>query len=215
MPSASTTGHALLGLIALRPASSTYELAGQVTRALRFLLPRAASRVYDEARRLAERGLVTARDEGNGQRPRTVYTLTDKGRAELRRWLAEPVAPTKLESEALLRLLVGRLATTDQLRDAVRRVDADAEEILAQGRAVATEYLAGRAPFQGDVAYRSLVFDFLYRYATMLKEWARDADSVLEAWDGSNERRAADAALERIQTTLMALPRLEDAGDPD
>src|SRR4051812_4882025 len=107
MPAASTTGPALLGLIALRPASSTYELAGQVTRALRFLLPRAASRVYDEARKLAGRGLVAARDEGNGQRPRTVYTLTGKGRAELQRWLGAPVAATKLESEALLRLLVG------------------------------------------------------------------------------------------------------------
>src|SRR4051794_1539306 len=153
MPSASTTGHALLGLIALRPRSSTYELAGQVTRALRFLLPRAASRVYDEARKLAERGLVTTRDEGSGQRPRTVYTLTGAGRDELRRWLDEPVAATKLESEALLRLLVGRLATPEQLRAAVRGVDADAEEILAQGRVVAAEYLAGDAPFQDDVAY--------------------------------------------------------------
>jgi PadR family transcriptional regulator, regulatory protein AphA len=206
VPRASLTGNALLGLIALRPASSTYELAGQVTRALRFLLPRVASRVYDEAKRLAERGLVTARDEGSGQRPRTIYTLTDEGRTELLRWLDEPVAATRLESEALLRLLVGRLATTDQLREAVRRVAADAAEIFAEGRTVATEYLAGRAPFQDDVAYRSLVFDFLHRHAAMLEAWAEDAAAVLDTWDGADEKQRADAALDRIRRALDAFP---------
>ena len=43
MPSPTTTGHALLSLIALRPNWSTYELAGQVVRNLRFLWPRAGS----------------------------------------------------------------------------------------------------------------------------------------------------------------------------
>src|SRR4051794_16741844 len=107
MPRSPTTAHALLSLIALRPRWSTYELTDQVTRALRFLLPRAESRLYDEARALARRGLVAAEDESTGQRPRTVYTLTDAGRAELETWLAAPGAPTRLPSEALLPLLPG------------------------------------------------------------------------------------------------------------
>src|SRR3954469_12728698 len=111
MPRSSTTSHALLSLIALRPRWSTYELAGQVTRALRFLLPRAESRIYDEARALAARGLVRAEPESTGQRRRTVYSITEQGRAELDQWLAAPVLPTKLQCEALLRVLVGRLAT--------------------------------------------------------------------------------------------------------
>src|SRR3954468_13693943 len=119
MPRSSTTGHALLSLIALRPRWSTYELTGQVTRALRFLLPRAESRVYDEARALAQRVLVRAEDDSAGQRPRTVYSLTDDGRRELENWLAGPTGTTRLQSEALLRVLVGRLATTGQLLAAV------------------------------------------------------------------------------------------------
>src|SRR5215218_9624119 len=83
MPRSSATAHALLSLVALRPRWSTYELTGQVSRALRFLLPRAESRVYDEARALARRGLVRAEDDAGGRRPRTVYSLTDQGRAEL------------------------------------------------------------------------------------------------------------------------------------
>src|SRR3954462_8955514 len=137
MPRASTTSHALLSLIALRPGWSTYELTGQVTRALRFLLPRAESRIYNEAKALAERGLVRATDEGNGLRPRTVYELTPAGQAELERWLAGPISATRLESEALLRVLLGRLASRKQLLDAVQHVRADADGLVDQGRTVA------------------------------------------------------------------------------
>ena len=206
MPRASTTGSALLSLIALRPGWSTYELTGQVTRALRFFLPRAQSRVYSQAKALARSGLVRADDESNGQRPRTVYSITDDGRVELARWLEGPVAPTRLESEALLRVLVGRLATTQQLVEAVAQVRADAEGIIEQGRAVAGEYLAGRAPFQDDVAFRALVFDFLFHHAIMLKAWAERAEATIGSWGGSVDEQATDGALERIRALVAALP---------
>src|SRR4051794_19504014 len=206
MPRASSTGPALLSLIALRPGWSTYELTGQVTRALRFLLPRAESRVYSEAKALSRRGLVRAEQEPTGQRPRTVYSITDRGREELDRWLAGPVGATRLESEALLRVLVGRLATTRQLLDAVGQVRADANGILEQGRAVAGEYVAGSAPFQDDVAFRALVFDFLFHHAVMLKEWADRAETTIGSWNGSIDERATGEALERIRALVTDLP---------
>jgi PadR family transcriptional regulator, regulatory protein AphA len=206
MPRSSATGHALLSLIALRPRWSTYELAGQVTRALRFLLPRAESRIYDEARALAHRGLVRGEDEANGQRPRTVYSITAEGRAELQRWLSGPVAATRLQSDGLLRVLIGRLATTEHLLAAVHQIRADADEIFAQGRAVADEYLGGTAPFQDDVAYRSLVFDFLYHHALMLRAWADRAEAVVVAWGSPADQQASDEALARIRALVADLP---------
>src|SRR3954451_13683775 len=196
----SATGHALLGLIALRPRWSTYELAGQVTRALRFLLPRAESRVYDEARALARRGLAHAEDDSTGLRPRTVYSLTDEGRRELDEWLAGPVGPTRLQSEALLRVLVGRLATTGQLLDAVDGVRADADRIFEQGRAVAAEYLHGDAPFQEDAAYRALVFDFLFHHAGTIRAWADRAEATIRSWIGAEDEAAAPSALSEIRS---------------
>jgi|tagenome__1003787_1003787.scaffolds.fasta_scaffold20857997_2 PadR family transcriptional regulator AphA len=206
MPRSPTTAHALLSLIALRPRWSTYELTGQVTRALRFLLPRAESRLYDEARALARRGLVAAEDESTGQRPRTVYTLTDAGRAELETWLAAPVAPTRLQSEALLRILVGRLATPGQLLAAVRQMRVDADQLVEEGRAVAAEYLAGEAPFQDDVVYRALVFDFLFHHAGTIRAWADRAEEVIGSWAGAPDASASEAALARIRTLAEQLP---------
>jgi PadR family transcriptional regulator AphA len=206
MPRASTTTHALLSLIALRPGWSTYELTGQVTRALRFLLPRAESRIYNEARALAERGLVRATDVGNGLRPRTVYELTPAGHAELERWLAGPVSATRLESEALLRVLVGRLASRRQLLDAVQHVRGDAEGIAAQGQAVAAEYLQGVAPFQDDIAYRALVFDFLFHYSRMLRDWADRAEATIETWGPVMDAPTREAAMARIRELAGELP---------
>jgi len=206
VPRPSATAHALLSLIALRPRWSTYELTGQVTRALRFLLPRAESRLYDEARALARRGLVRAEDESAGRRPRTVYTLTDEGRAELAAWLASPVTPTRLQSEALLRVLVGRLATPGQLRAAVRQMRADAEQLADEGRAVAAEYLAGDAPFQDDIVYRALVFDFLFHHAETMRAWADRAEEVIGSWPPRPDAPASAAALARIRTLAEQFP---------
>jgi PadR family transcriptional regulator AphA len=206
VPRSSATAHALLSLIALRPRWSTYELTGQVTRALRFLLPRAESRLYDEARALARRGLVLAEDESAGQRPRTVYTLTDEGRAELAAWLAAPATPTRLQSEALLRVLVGRLATTGQLLAAVRQMRADAEQLADEGRAVAAEYLAGDAPFQDDVVYRALVFDFLFHHAQTMRAWADRAEAVIGSWADRPDAPASAAALARIRSLAEQFP---------
>ena len=50
-PSLSPTSFALLGLLALRPWT-TYELANQTKRSLRFFFPRAERPLYAEAKRL-------------------------------------------------------------------------------------------------------------------------------------------------------------------
>ena len=209
MPSPTTTGHALLSLIALRPNWSTYELAGQVVRNLRFLWPRAESRVYDEARTLVRKGLLHSRHVGTGRRPRTVYTISETGQHELDSWLATPSSSIRLQSDGLLRILVGRLATTTQLLNAVHQVRQDADTLFAQGRLTGEEYLAGTAPFQDDVAYRALVFDFLFHYARMLQDWADRTETVIAGW--ADQPPDTQAAIEHIRTLVDELPPATNA----
>ena len=57
-----TTANAILGLLALRPTWSTWELATQLRRNMRFFWPRAESRVYEEVKRLHERGFASLAD---------------------------------------------------------------------------------------------------------------------------------------------------------
>jgi DNA-binding PadR family transcriptional regulator len=213
MSRTSTTHNGLLGLLALRPSWSTWELVSQVRRNLQFFWPRAESRVYEEARRLENAGLARTEHGFTGRRRRTVYTITPAGRRRLRAWLARPPRPTALECEPLLRVLLADLGTQEQLLAAVGQVRADADAILEVGRVVGSEYLDGTAPFQDDVHARALVFDFLATHALQMRRWADRTEQRVTAWadEGSAERAAA--ALETIRARLEELPSAS-AGSP-
>src|SRR5689334_15030245 len=135
-----TTAHALLGLLALRPSWSTYELNQQMQRNLRFFWPRAESRIYADALALVERGWADDRTAQNGRRSRTIYRINRRGRKELKDWLATPPRATALECEPLLRVFLADHATPEATRAALDQLRADAEAILSVGRRVSDEY---------------------------------------------------------------------------
>jgi hypothetical protein len=105
--------------------------------------------------------------------------------------------------------LFGRLATTAQLLNAVRQVRSDADALFAQGRRTGEEYVCGTAPFQDDVAYRALVFDFLFHHAQMLHEWADRSETVIAGWTDCEPD--AVGAVERIRALVDRLPPPEAA----
>src|SRR5215472_9353808 len=101
-----TTANAILGLLALRPTWSTWELTKQLRRNMRFFWPRAESQIYEEVKTLDGRRWARSRQSFVGKRARTSYTITAAGRKELTAWLASPPRPTALECEPLLRVFL-------------------------------------------------------------------------------------------------------------
>src|SRR4051812_24989260 len=115
----SATAYALLALLQLRPEWTTYELTKELRRNARFFWPRAESRLYQQAKRLVELGLATTRRESDGDRPRSVYTITAAGEQALAEWMRSPPArAVVLEAEVLLHFLAGGRATPEELRTA-------------------------------------------------------------------------------------------------
>lgn len=197
-----TTAHAILGLLALRPAWPTYAMTKQLRRNMRFFWPRVESRIYDEAKQLVERGLAHARQEPFGRRARTIYSITPAGRRALERWLETPPRATALECEPLLRIFLADFCTREQLRVALDQVKADADAILNVGRVVGPEYLQGTAPFQDQVHVRAIVFDFLWGHATMLRRWAERTEATITRWDDLLPAERTAAALVLIWDNL-------------
>ena len=203
-----TTANAILGLLALRPEWSTWDLTRQLRRNMRFFWPRAESQIYEEAKRLVAKGFASADRSFTGRRPRTTYRITAAGRAALRAWLATPPRATTLECEPLLRVFLADFGTRAQLDVALAQVRADASAILTVGRAVGAEYLAGTAPFQDQVHVRALVLDFLSHHARMLHDWADLAEGVFARWDDPATDREA-LAVEIIRANLAEYPDLD------
>jgi PadR family transcriptional regulator, regulatory protein AphA len=178
-----TTSYALLGLLAIKPWT-TYELARLMTRSLDRLWPRARSKLYEEPKKLVAHGLATATTETVGRRPRTVYAITDHGRAALAQWLAAPSQPpaVTLESEQLLKVFFADHGSKQALVATLAGMRAWAQDQLAEHAAVARAYQAGLGPFPERAAVLALTGRFLADFAEMVNRWADWATTTAEAW---------------------------------
>ncbi len=176
-----TTSYAILGWLSLRPFS-TYELAAQMRRNLRFFWPRAESQLYEEPKNLVAHGMARARKLRVGRRPRTEYAITAAGRRALSAWMGTKPGGAQLEFDALVRIFFGLSATPEQLRDAATAARATAAEIQARGAEVAREYLEGRAPLPDRIHLSGLAFDFLWSHAENLRRWADATTAELSRW---------------------------------
>jgi PadR family transcriptional regulator AphA len=191
-PSLTTTSYAVLAQLAVHPWS-TYELARQRVRYFRYVWPRAESAIYREVKRLDAMGLVAAKREFVGKRPRTVYSITEAGRQVLREWLDTPVSPFAMDFEAMIRLFIAPLGTKEQLVATLQQVRDDAQEMLAFGGAVKQEFLDGRAALQDQVYIRAHAVDFFISLLTTVDDWAQRTLAEIQGWkdlspDGKNER---------------------------
>jgi DNA-binding PadR family transcriptional regulator len=179
--SLTTTSYAILGLLAIRPWA-TYDLAQLMRRSLHFVWPRAESNLYAEPKRLVAAGLAEAEEEWNGDRKRTVYSITSKGRTELRRWLREPPAAQRLESEAALRILYGNLGSREDLLAAIARVADDAEDSIEHFSRLGEEYAAGEGRFPERIHVNALLLTLMVEQARAATRWAEWASAEVERW---------------------------------
>jgi DNA-binding PadR family transcriptional regulator len=85
----SSTSYLVLGMIALRGPSTSYDLKRAVSHSVGFFWYFPHAQLYSEPQRLVEMGLLEVEAEESGRRRRT-FSITDKGRTALRSWLAEP-----------------------------------------------------------------------------------------------------------------------------
>ncbi len=171
----------MLGLLSLHEWS-TYELAQQVRRSLRWFWPRAERAVYDVPKKLVAAGFATASKERTGRRPRTVYAITDEGRAGLRAWLREESAPPSYESEAELRIFFADSGTTADLLAVIDDVERYAAARLRAIETLAAEQARGETPYPRRLALN--VVGLRGQVSRLLEtvRWARWAREQVAAW---------------------------------
>jgi DNA-binding PadR family transcriptional regulator len=179
-----TTSYAILGLLAIQPWA-TYDLAKLMRRSLHFFWPRAESNLYAEPKRLVQAGLADAREEWNGERKRTVYSITDAGRDALREWLASPSAESRLESEPHLRLMYGNHGAKRDLLAAIERIEEDAEAVVEHFVRVGGEYTRGEGPFPERIHVNTLIATLGIEQGRATARWARWAKAEVERWEST------------------------------
>lgn len=175
------TSYAILGLLAIRPFT-TYELARQMGRSLNQWWPRARSKLYEEPKKLVAHGLATASRDRVGKRPRTIYTITVKGRRALGAWLKIPGQGPSLEFEQLTKIF---LADQGKSKDALATLEAAwvwAAEQMSGFAEAARPYLTDEGPFPERLATNMVVSRFLLDFYEVVRRWAEWAREVVEVW---------------------------------
>ena len=76
---------------------------------------------------------------------------------------------------------------------------------------MSAEYAAGTAPFQDDVAYRSLVFDFLTSQAQMMLAWSERAESAITAMSRRTEQQRSADGVRRVAQVRATYPEPHSA----
>jgi DNA-binding PadR family transcriptional regulator len=190
------TSYAVLSLLGVQ-SWSAYELAQQMSRSLSWFWPKAESLVYAECKKLADHDLAVSRQELQGRRPRTVYTITDQGREALRSWLDQPAGGPRLEWEAMLQVAFADHGSREQLLENLEVIRTDAEERRDRALAQVAGY-AGGGPFPDRLPVIALVGKFFLEYSHLLARWAAWAEQHVTDWDDLSPEHAAlpDGAFE-------------------
>ncbi len=127
----SRSRYAVLGLLSAHGPSTGYELKKKFEFSLAGFWNESYGQIYPILRKLAEEGLADVREETQGNRPnKKVYSITDKGREELRGWMIRPAAPPVERIEMLLKLFFGSNAKPAHNARHIRDFQKMHEELL-------------------------------------------------------------------------------------
>ncbi len=211
MKELTTTSYAILGLLALRPWT-TYELAKQMAVSLHNFWPRAERKLYEEPKKLVERGFADVAREMVGHRPRSLYRITPEGRRALRQWLGEPGAMPVLEFEALVKVFFAEHGTKEQLLATLQRIRECAEHRERIDARWAACYLATGGQFPHRVAVVTLVGKLQTELNRTIASWARQARDTVAGWP--EDVKQAPVPLEVLREIAVAADDHVDLSTP-
>lgn len=201
-----TTSYVLLGLLSIRDWT-TYELAQQVQRTVRWFWPRAERRIYDEPKALVALGLAESRREYTGRRPRTVYAITPEGRESLRVWLSQPSSPPSTEFEAMAKVFFADAGTIDQLRAVIDSIAAGAADRIRWLAAETERTNAGDTRFPSRRHVNSLAVRLHLEQEASVLRWAQWAQLQVVDWKSTSDSGCWDSA-EALEDLLRDLHSL-------
>lgn len=165
-PSLKPISYVVLGILATRGPSTSYEMKKLVGTSISFFWTFPHAQLYREPQRLAKAGLLDQEQAQDGRRQR-VFTITAQGREVLDAWLDTPGSyDVEIRDLALLKLFFGRLAAEPKLIALAHEQMAGHHARKAQYEQLLERYGAHRdlayqlAPLRIGVAYEQAYIDF-------------------------------------------------------
>jgi len=133
----SQTAYVILGILAIHPHQSGYEIRKTIQTSVGFFWGESFGQIYPTLKRLVAEKLIIPSSSGASSRAnRQEYSITPAGHAHLQAWLAIPFRDDPPRDEFLLKLFFGHdaapgvsFAHIQNYRDKIRRTLATLQEL--------------------------------------------------------------------------------------
>lgn len=198
--------HGILGVLTARPMTGwdlSYYLGLTVSNAW----SATSSQIYEELRKMESAGLIRSDVAPRGERGRKrIYSVTEAGDAELRRWVDEPVTYPPDRDIFRLKMIFFDITSFESMRRRLRAHQEHHEEKRQRFQNYANrlsqrlpdllqERLEKRPPIEHDamVELKAFAFSGLAERAQWEIDWAQRALELVD----SLERRRAEFLLEQ------------------
>ena len=127
----SQTQYVLLGILAIHPNQSGYEIRKTIEQSVGFFWGESFGQIYPTLKRLvAEGSIVASASKSKPTARRQEYSITPRGREALERWLAIPYREDPPRDEFLLKLFFANEAGPDVAIAHIRRFQERNRQIL-------------------------------------------------------------------------------------
>ena len=175
--------HALLGLLNYRPATG-YDLKATFTNSIHFFWDATLPQIYRTLKQMEGNGWLKCTVEHQDGKPnRKVYHVTDTGKEELQRWLAEPLEMPEPRSAMLIKVFFGNQTDATRLAGHLKELKKYHVNMLEKYEkeiAPVMERYAEATGAHQDARYWNLALDFGRRHAKMVRDWCQAALSSLD-----------------------------------
>ncbi len=166
--------YALLGLVNYKPATG-YDLKTIFTRSIKMFWDASLPQIYRTLNQMERNGWLSSSIEHQAGKPsKKIYSITEKGKKELDKWLVKPLEIQQIKNEMMVKIFFGNQMNPEDLIHHIKKTRELAvrflEETPKEVKATVDDYVA-KTGAKDDMRFWLLAYDFGRRRAQMTIEW--------------------------------------------
>lgn len=173
--------YALLGFLNYKSMTG-YQLKQVFDKSVRNFWNASLSQIYPTLNQMKDDGLLTMEVKYQESSPNAkIYSITDSGREELRKWLIEPLEPSQHRNAFLIKIFFGanidKVLIVSQLK---QRLDL-AENNLAKYQQIRNEITENHSSEDSLTLFESLTVDYGIKNMEAVIAWYKESIEKIES----------------------------------
>ena len=163
-------------------ACSGYELAKRFDGSVGYFWSASHQQIYRELNRLEERQWITGEVIPQTGRPdKKCYHLTEMGKTEMAKWIAQPSKSSRTKEEILVKLFAGKLVEPEVLLAELRRYQREHEQQLQIYQQIEQQHFAELEQLSWSAKCQYLTLRQGLRHEVDLIAWCEEALALLNS----------------------------------